>query len=94
MASKVAKSAGKKSKRAKKDPNAPKRALSSYMFFAKEKRAELVRDNPDLARDVAAVGKLVGAAWNSLDESEKAPYEKLAEADRARYEKEKAAYNK
>ncbi|UKK01217.2 high-mobility-group protein [Theileria orientalis] len=93
MAARVSKSA-KKGKRTKKDPNAPKRALSSYMFFAKEKRNELIKENPELAKDVATVGKLVGAAWNSLDDSEKAPYEKLAEADRERYEREKLEYYK
>ncbi|KAK1936525.1 high mobility group protein-like protein NHP1 [Babesia divergens] len=84
----------KKGKKAKKDPNAPKRALSSYMFFAKEKRSEIIAKNPELAKDVAAVGKMIGSAWNALDEAKKAPFEKLAAEDRARYEKEKAAYKK
>ncbi|GBE62500.1 high mobility group protein [Babesia ovata] len=84
----------KKGKRAKKDPNAPKRALSSYMFFAKEKRAEIISKNPAMAKDVAAVGKLIGSAWNALGEADKAPYEKLAAEDRARYDREKTEYAK
>ncbi|CDR98015.1 high mobility group protein-like protein NHP1, putative [Babesia bigemina] len=88
------KSTIKKGKRTKKDPNAPKRALSSYMFFAKEKRGEIIAKNPEMAKDVAAVGKLIGSAWNALGEADKAPYEKLAEEDRARYEREKAEYAK
>ncbi|EKX72720.1 high mobility group protein, putative [Theileria equi strain WA] len=94
MTTKAAKTVAKKAKRTKKDPNAPKRALSSYMFFAKEKRAEIIAENPELAKDVASVGRLIGAAWNALDEKEKAPFEKLAEEDKARYEKEKAEYYK
>lgn len=94
MAPKASKAAVKKTKKAKKDPNAPKRALSSYMFFAKEKRVDIVKKNPEIAKDVAAIGKMIGAAWNALEEAEKAPYEKLAAEDRARYEREKAAYTK
>ncbi|KAK2196164.1 bifunctional High mobility group box domain/High mobility group box domain superfamily [Babesia duncani] len=94
MATKNSKSAAKKGKRTKKDPNAPKRALSSYMFFAKEKRAEIIKNNPELNKDVAAVGKMIGSAWNALSEQEKAPYEKMAEEDKKRYETEKAAYGK
>ncbi|KAK1442360.1 hypothetical protein BgAZ_403900 [Babesia gibsoni] len=94
MAPKGAKQVAKKAKKSKKDPNAPKRALSSYMFFAKEKRVELVAKHPDMAKDVAAIGKMIGTAWNALNEAQKAPYEKLAAEDRARYEREKAAYAK
>ncbi|SIO73331.1 High mobility group protein homolog NHP1 [Babesia microti strain RI] len=93
MAGKVSKgSAGKGKKRAKKDPDAPKRALSSYMFFAKEKRQEIIGSNPHLAKDVATVGKMIGEAWNKLSEKDKEPYEKKAQNDKIRYEKEKLAY--
>lgn len=92
MAPKTAKGTTKKTKRAKKDPNAPKRALSSYMFFAKEKRAEIIAEKPELSKDVAAVGKMIGSAWNALSDKEKVPFEKMAEEDKLRYEKEKAAY--
>ncbi|GIX64765.1 high mobility group protein B1, putative [Babesia caballi] len=94
MAPKTAKAAIKKGAKGKKDPNAPKRALSSYMFFAKEKRSEIIAKNPEMNKDVAAVGKMIGSAWNALDAAQKAPYEKLAEQDKARYEREKAEYAK
>ena len=29
-----------------KDPNAPKRPLSAYMFFAKDQRAAILKKNP------------------------------------------------
>jgi hypothetical protein len=84
---------GKKS-RSKKDPNAPKGALSAYMFFCKDKRAELKDEQPDLApKDVMAA---LGVAWAELkndDEEEVARFQELAEADKERYQTEKDAYN-
>ncbi|GAB68243.1 high mobility group protein [Plasmodium cynomolgi strain B] len=84
----------RKRRKNKKDPHAPKRSLSAYMFFAKEKRAEIISRDPDLSKDVATVGKMIGEAWNKLDELEKAPYEKKAQEDKVRYEREKVEYAK
>ena len=39
-------------------------------------------------------GKLIGAQWRELTDADKKPYEKEAAKDKARYEKEKAAYEK
>lgn len=36
-------------KRAKKDPDAPKRALSSYMLFAQDQRSVVQAENPNIA---------------------------------------------
>lgn len=36
-----------KKSRSKKDPNAPKRGLSAYMFFSQENRTQIKEDNPD-----------------------------------------------
>lgn len=41
--------AGPKQKKAKKDPNAPKRALSSYMIYMAENRARVKSENPDVS---------------------------------------------
>lgn len=86
--------AAKKKKRAKKDPNAPKRPLSAYMFFAKRKREEIVQRHPELKANVAEVGKMIGAAWNQMAPDAKIPYEKQAEEDKGRYEREMQAYRK
>jgi hypothetical protein len=37
----------KKGKKGKKDPNAPKRGLSAYMFFSQDQRATIKAENPD-----------------------------------------------
>ena len=63
---------GKKGKaKAKKDPNAPKRPLSSYMIFAGENRAKVVEENPGAS--IGDVGKALGAKWKEMSAEEKAP---------------------
>ena len=36
-----------KKPRAKKDPNAPKKALSAFMIFSSENRSKVKEENPD-----------------------------------------------
>jgi len=74
----------------KKDPNAPKRGLSAYMFFANDRREKVREDNPGIK--FGDVGKMLGEQWKSLTDKEKTPYEAKAAADKKRYEEEKAAY--
>jgi len=75
----------------KKDPNAPKRGLSAYMFFANEQRDVVREENPGIS--FGQVGKLLGEKWKALNEVERRPYEDKAQADKKRYEDEKASYN-
>jgi structure-specific recognition protein 1 len=79
----------KKAKR-KKDPNAPKNALSAYMFFSKEMRPKVLDQTPGLA--VTEVAKVIGAKWKELDEEDKAPFEKMNQEDKVRYQKEMETY--
>ncbi|KAG7292318.1 High mobility group nhp1 [Staphylotrichum longicolle] len=89
---KAAKRSGKvEKKRTKKDPNAPKRGLSAYMFFANEQRENVREENPGVS--FGEVGKLLGQRWKALSEKQRAPYEAKAAADKKRYEDEKQAYN-
>jgi hypothetical protein len=44
---KAAEKAEKPARKAKKDPNAPKRALSAYMFFSQDWRERIKTENPD-----------------------------------------------
>lgn len=80
--------------KAKKDPNAPKRPLSAFIFFSQDKREEIIRKNPELKSKLAEVGKMVGEAWGKLSDAQKKPYETKAVADKARYEREMLAYKK
>ena len=38
-----------KKKKQKKEPNAPKRGQSSFMFFSNEVRSKVKADNPDIS---------------------------------------------
>ncbi|RQM08313.1 hypothetical protein DH86_00003796, partial [Scytalidium sp. 3C] len=88
----------------KKDPNAPKRGLSAYMFFANEQRDNVRDENPGISfgrmyhansarLPTGQVGKLLGERWKALNDKQRAPYEAKAAADKKRYETEKASYN-
>jgi hypothetical protein len=80
-----------KKTRQKKDPNAPKRGLSAYMFFANEQRDNVREENPGVS--FGQVGKILGERWKALSDKQRAPYEAKAAADKKRYEDEKQAYN-
>ncbi|CAH1828316.1 unnamed protein product [Saccharomyces cerevisiae] len=81
----------KRTTRRKKDPNAPKRGLSAYMFFANENRDIVRSENPDVT--FGQVGRILGEKWKALTAEEKQPYESKAQADKKRYESEKELYN-
>lgn len=76
----------------KKDPNAPRRALSAFMFFAKEKRIEIINENPELKSQMTKVGKMVGEAWGKLTPEQRKPFEEQAAQDKARYLSEKQEF--
>ncbi|KAG1287491.1 hypothetical protein G6F66_009885 [Rhizopus arrhizus] len=79
-----------KKKKVEKDPNAPKRNLSSYMLYSQAVRPKLAAEHPDLK--AIEIAKLVGVMWNKLSEKEKALYIKQAEKEKIRFEKENASY--
>jgi hypothetical protein len=81
---------GGKAKKAKKDPNAPKKGLSAFMLFSRDKRAELKAANPEVT--FAEMGKLLGQAWSALPEAQREVYAKKAEEDKARYTSDLETY--
>jgi hypothetical protein len=80
----------KKKAAVKKDPNAPKRPASGYMFYGQKRRPELKKSDPKLG--FGDLTKQIAGEWNALSDQEKKPFLKLALKDKARYEKEKEAY--
>jgi len=80
---------GKKTK-AKKDPNAPKRPLTSYFIFMQEKRASLVAAHPDAK--APEIGRLAGEAWKKLTDAQRKPYDEKAAAAKAQYATAMLAY--
>jgi len=79
-----------KSKKKVKDPNAPKGAISAFFFFSNEERPKIKIANPELG--ITDIAKEIGRRWADIDASKKSKFEKMAEDDKIRYEKEKRAY--
>ncbi|XP_014672273.1 PREDICTED: high mobility group protein DSP1-like [Priapulus caudatus] len=80
------KGVGKGSKRKKKDPNAPKRAMSGFFWFCQDERQVVRNINPGWG--VGDVAKELGKRWGVLTPDVKAKYDALAQKDKKRYETE------
>lgn len=78
-------------RRRKKDPAAPKRGCSSYIFFCNDKRAEVKEANPDMKG--TEVTKELGRIWREeTSDKQKKKYSKQATADKKRYLEEMKNY--
>ena len=86
----VSASDAKKKEKRKKDPNAPKRSKSAYMFYVTERRPTLKVEKPGLP--FGDYGKLLGEEWRAICSKARDKYDKLAEKDRARYFKQMKSY--
>uniref|UniRef100_A0A1I7X8U3 High mobility group protein 1.2 n=1 Tax=Heterorhabditis bacteriophora TaxID=37862 RepID=A0A1I7X8U3_HETBA len=80
----------RKRKRAKKDPNAPKRALSAFFFFSQDRRPEVQQQHPEWK--VGQVAQELGKMWKSVSVDEKELYERKAMADKERYAEQMRDY--
>ena len=83
---------GKGSKKNKKDKDAPKKAISAYFFYIKERRDSITKELPNLNNK--EIVKKMSEEWNVLSDDKKKPYVQKALEDKKRYEKEKADYDK
>jgi len=81
---------GKRKRKEKKDPNAPKRALSAFFMFCGEERAKVKAKYPSYG--IGEIGKELGKRWEACTNRTK--YEAMAAKDKERYEKAMAAYKK
>ena len=75
---------------AKKKKEGPKRGLSAYMFYVKEMRPKLRKENLEL--DFSELGKAVGSSWKALDEEKRKPYMEMAVRDKQRFLEAKAEF--
>lgn len=80
----------RKRKRSKKDPDAPKRALSAFFFFSHDKRPEVQQGHPEWK--VGQVAQELGRQWKELTEEMKRKYDEMAQRDKGRYEVEMRDY--
>jgi chromosome transmission fidelity protein 4 len=77
-------------KKAKKDPNAPKKPLSSYMQWLQKERPQLKKDFPDSKN--TEVLKHAGERWGKMEEGPKKEWTDKYEADIAEWKSECAKY--
>lgn len=79
-----------KSVKKKKDPAAPKKNCSSYIFFCKDMRESVKSENPGLKG--TEITKEIANLWKKLEEDDKGPFIEKAEADKQRYLDEMKSY--
>jgi len=108
-AAEKAEKAPTRNSKSKKDPKAPKRALSAYMFFSQDWRERIKAENPDagfgevgkllgakwkeMSDEEKKVSFLSLLRHNRPHPLPFKPYIDAAAADKARAEKDKAAYD-
>lgn len=90
MAIKMEKNQTKKT-RARKDPNAPKKARTAYIIFSIEEGRKVREANPEMS--ATEVVKEIGRRWNAVDPVKKSGYEMMAAEDRDRYQEEMESYS-
>lgn len=61
--------------KAKKDKDAPKRAISAFFFYNKERRPLLAKEQPSLNNK--EIISTMSKEWNALSEEKKTPYNKI-----------------
>jgi hypothetical protein len=84
--------AGEPTKKTKKKKSSgPKKGLSAYIFFCKNVRDSIKKEQPTLS--TKEITSALGKKWMSLSEEEKEPYVKLAVDDKSRFEEEKKNYS-
>jgi len=78
-----------KNKKAKKDPNAPKRARNSFLIYSMDERPKVTATGLKGKEVLPEIGK----RWAKLSDDKKKPYEDKAATEKERYETEMKAYN-
>lgn len=74
----------------KKDPTAPKKWKSSFIFFCLDKRTDVKSANPTAS--AVQVSTILGEKWQALSDREKKKYETQSAQDKVRYEEEMKSY--
>lgn len=70
-------------KRAKKDPSAPKRPMSAFLYFSQDKRRKIKDENPTLKN--TEVSRILGDLWRNASEEEKKPHVDREKIERDKY---------
>ncbi|CAF2089966.1 unnamed protein product [Brassica napus] len=83
-------SSKKRKVKRKKDPNAPKKAMSGFMYFSQMERDNIKKIHPGIG--FGDVAKVLGDKWRQMSAEEKEPYEAKAQVDKKRYEDQISDY--
>ena len=73
-----------------KDPELPKRARGSFVFFTFDMRPQVMQEHPEIK--FVDMGVILGKRWRELPVSEKQKYEELAHEDKQRFNREMEEY--
>jgi len=79
-----------KKQRRKKDPDAPKKPRTSYMYFCQDLRPKIISQNPSIK--FGTVTEMIAKEWQKQTPETKKPFEELARIDKERYAKEKEQF--
>ncbi|GMH43683.1 hypothetical protein BSKO_11605 [Bryopsis sp. KO-2023] len=80
---------GKKTKK-KKPKDAPKNAMSAFLYYSVENRPKVKEANSDFS--FGQIQKHLGEQWKQMPAEDKSKYEELAKKDKIRYKEEMVAY--
>lgn len=80
----------KAAKKVKKDPNAPKRPKTAYIFFCDDQRVAIKKKAPEMPQ--TQLMSMLGELWKKIREKEKHKYDAMAAKDKVRYEKDMVVY--
>jgi len=70
-------------KRAKKDPSAPKRPMSAFLYFSQDKRRQIKEENPTIRN--TEVSRILGELWRNSSDEEKRPHVEKEKEEREKY---------
>lgn len=78
------------SKKRKRDPARPKRAMTPFLYYACEQR-NILKENGD-KMTLPEQSRHIAQLWKSVSDADKAKYVEQAEKDKARYKDEMSRY--
>ncbi|KAJ2908542.1 hypothetical protein GGI21_002781 [Coemansia aciculifera] len=78
-------------KKTKKDPDAPKHPMSAFLYYLTSERPRQAEYLTDMS--IGQQTKIIAKQWKTLDEADRAPWERLAQNDKDRYARERREYH-
>ena len=70
-------------KRVKKDPAAPKRPMSAFLYFSLGRRTRIRTENPDMKN--TEVSRILGEMWRNLSDEDRQPFVDQEKSEREKY---------